>query len=57
MIPKDKEAVLNFPINWNIIFKYDIIEGKVKPWLSKEFIKLMGADEPQINFNYYQKTF
>ncbi len=47
-IPKEKDELLKHQINWNIVNKYDILETKIRPWLSKILIEYIGEDEPNL---------
>jgi RNA-binding protein 25 len=47
-IPKSTDELLKFPINWNVITKYDILENKIKPWLGKKLVEYIGEDEPNL---------
>jgi RNA-binding protein 25 len=47
-IPKEKDELLKHQINWNIVNKYDILESKIRPWLSKILIEYIGEDEPNL---------
>jgi RNA-binding protein 25 len=47
-IPKNTDELLKFPINWSIVYKFDILENKIKSWLSKKLSEFLGEDEPEL---------
>lgn len=47
-IPKNNDDLLKFPINWNIVYKYNILENKIKTWLGKKLVEYLGEDEPEL---------
>ena len=48
MIPKTKEDLFKFSIDWNVVYKYNILESKIKPWLGKKLKEYIGEDEPNL---------
>jgi RNA-binding protein 25 len=48
MIPKNKDELFKFPINWSLVYKYNILENKIKPWLGKKLKEYLGEDEPTL---------
>ena len=45
VIPKKQEELFKFPINWSTVYKYDILESKIRPWFIKKFKELLGVEE------------
>lgn len=39
LIPKDKDSILKYPINWNIVVNYKIKQHKLKMWLEKKLVE------------------
>jgi RNA-binding protein 25 len=48
MIPKSKEDLFKFSIDWSVVYKYNILENKIKPWLGKKLKEYIGEDEPNL---------
>ncbi|MCQ2815879.1 MAG: hypothetical protein MJ252_01310 [archaeon] len=50
-VPKTKEDIMKYEINWEIVNNYNIKGNKIKPWLIKE-IKKYFSDDDNIFLNY-----
>ncbi len=48
MIPKSKEDLFKFSIDWSVVYKYNILENKIKPWIGKKLKEYIGEDEPNL---------
>ncbi|KYQ89655.1 RNA-binding region RNP-1 domain-containing protein [Tieghemostelium lacteum] len=49
-IPTEKEDVLKMKMEWDIIDKLDLIEKKMRPWITKKTTEFMGGiEEPLLN--------
>jgi len=48
MIPKSKEDLFKISIDWSVVYKYNILENKIKPWLGKKLKEYIGEDEPNL---------
>ncbi|PRP77391.1 hypothetical protein PROFUN_14397 [Planoprotostelium fungivorum] len=44
-IPTEKEQVFAYPIDWETIEKENIIENKLRPWVTKKFVEYLGQEE------------
>eukprot|EP01091_Cochliopodium_minus_P008584 TRINITY_DN1975_c0_g2_i2.p1 TRINITY_DN1975_c0_g2~~TRINITY_DN1975_c0_g2_i2.p1 ORF type:complete len:610 (-),score=268.16 TRINITY_DN1975_c0_g2_i2:13-1842(-) len=47
-VPKDKEQLYAFEIDWVIVESNDIVEGKLKPWISSKIKEFLGGEEPDL---------
>eukprot|EP00331_Platyophrya_macrostoma_P020680 CAMPEP_0176468914 /NCGR_PEP_ID=MMETSP0127-20121128/39426_1 /TAXON_ID=938130 /ORGANISM="Platyophrya macrostoma, Strain WH" /LENGTH=603 /DNA_ID=CAMNT_0017862673 /DNA_START=84 /DNA_END=1895 /DNA_ORIENTATION=+ len=47
-IPKAKNELFEFPINWTLLLQSDLTERKIRPWLSQKTKEYIGDEE--INF-------
>jgi hypothetical protein len=45
-MPKDKEGVLNFELDWNSLLKNGVVEKVCRPWIAKKIKEYMGVEEP-----------
>ncbi|XP_024365355.1 RNA-binding motif protein 25 isoform X3 [Physcomitrium patens] len=43
-IPKTKEELFNFPVDWNIYDSHDLHE-RMRPWISKKITEFLGEEE------------
>lgn len=48
MVPKIKEELFKFPINWSIVIKNELLDSKLKPWLSKKTKEYLSEEEPSL---------
>ncbi len=44
-IPKRKDELFEFPINWELFEKSNLIEKKLRPWLVQKSIEQIGLEE------------
>lgn len=44
-LPKSKEDVFNYRINWNALYKFDVIEKVARPWIGKKLKEYVGEEE------------
>ena len=47
-VPKSKKALYKYPIDYNLIERADIIERKIKPWISSKLQEYLGTDEDEL---------
>ncbi|KAL6900844.1 hypothetical protein ACP4OV_005520 [Aristida adscensionis] len=47
MIPRTKEELFAYDINWAIYDKYELHE-RMRPWISKKIIEFLGEEEPTL---------
>lgn len=47
-LPKKRDEVFNFPINWNNLFKFDLIEKVGRPWIGKKVKEYLGEEEQSV---------
>lgn len=47
-LPKRKEEIYEYKINWNTLFKYDIIEKVGRPLIGKQIKKLLGVEDQNV---------
>lgn len=47
-VPKTKETLFSFEIDWPIVESNDIIESKLKPWISNIIKELLGEEQPTL---------
>jgi len=45
-IPKDKDSLFAFPVNWELAQKANLIESKIRPWVTARSKEYMGTEEP-----------
>ena len=51
MIPTDKNELFGFQIDWDTVDSLQILEKKVRPWLSKKMVEYLGdAEDVLIDF-------
>ncbi len=48
LIPKEKDEIFKYTINWNTLFQFDILDNKIKPWLSKKTREYLSEEEPSL---------
>lgn len=44
-LPKSKEDIFKFELNWNNLFKYDVIEKVGRPWIGRKVKEYMGVED------------
>lgn len=44
-IPKDKDELFKFPVDWTIVERHDLIQGKLRPWVVKKIKEYLGEEE------------
>jgi hypothetical protein len=50
-IPRDKEQLWTHPIDWAVVDKNDIVDGKIRAWVVKKIKEYLGEEEQTlINF-------
>lgn len=47
-IPKEKEDIFKYNVNWNIIAKHELLELKIKPWVAKKVKEYLGEEESNL---------
>jgi len=47
-IPIRKSELYKYPLNWEILMKIDIVEKKLKSWITKQTIEYLGVEEHKI---------
>ena len=47
-LPKEKEAVFKYPLNWSLLFKHEVLEKVGRAWIAKKIKEYMGVEEPSI---------
>lgn len=47
-LPKNKEEVFKYPLNWGLLFKHEVLEKVGRAWISKKIKEYMGVEEPTI---------
>eukprot|EP00697_Spironema_sp_BW2_P002912 gnl/Spiro4/13886_TR7421_c0_g1_i1.p1 gnl/Spiro4/13886_TR7421_c0_g1~~gnl/Spiro4/13886_TR7421_c0_g1_i1.p1 ORF type:complete len:148 (-),score=16.68 gnl/Spiro4/13886_TR7421_c0_g1_i1:4-417(-) len=47
-VPKEKDQLYAFEIDWVIVESNDIIEAKLKPWISSKIKEFLGDEEPDL---------
>lgn len=45
-LPKKKNEVFNYEVNWNELYKFDLIEKVARPWITKKVADYLGVEEP-----------
>ena len=45
-MPKSKEEIFAYAIDWPSLLQYDIIQKICKPWVGKKIFEYMGVEEP-----------
>lgn len=45
-MPKTKEELFAFPLDWTALLDNQIIENICRPWIAKKMNEYMGAEEP-----------
>ncbi|KAH3764640.1 RNA-binding protein 25 [Pelomyxa schiedti] len=44
-IPTDKEGLVKYTINWALVDQFQIIDKRIKPWVSKKIVEFLGEEE------------
>ncbi|CDW73846.1 UNKNOWN [Stylonychia lemnae] len=47
-LPKTKEDIFKFQLNWNNLFMHDVIEKVGRPWIGKKVKEYMGVEEQAV---------
>jgi len=47
-IPIEKEELFAFKIDWKLIDDNDIVEDKMRPWVTKKITEFLGEEEPTL---------
>lgn len=47
-LPKSKEDIFAFQLNWNYLFKYEAVEKVGRPWIGKKVKEYMGVEEQSV---------
>ena len=47
-LPKGKDDIFAFNLNWNSLFKFDVPEKVARPWIGKKIKEYMGSEEPTV---------
>jgi len=45
MIPVERTKLFEYDIAWDIVDKYNVVEGKMRVWVSKKIIEYLGEEE------------
>ena len=50
-VPKDREELFAYPVDWVVIERCNIIKSKMRPWITKKIKEYLGEEEQTlINF-------
>lgn len=44
-IPKDKEALWAYPVDWGVVERHDIVRAKLRQWVTKKIREYLGEEE------------
>lgn len=44
-LPKKKEELFDYTLDWDSLLKYEIINKTCRPWIAKKINEYMGAEE------------
>ena len=44
-LPKDREDILKYQLQWGSLFKNDVLEKVARPWIGKKIKDYMGVEE------------
>lgn len=44
-LPRNKDEIYKYNLNWNSLYKYDVIEKVARPWIGKKLKEYIGAEE------------
>lgn len=44
-LPRTREDIFKTPLNWNTLFKFDLVEKKGRPWIAKKTRDYLGGVE------------
>ncbi len=44
-LPKSKEEILAYKLDWNSLLRHDIVERVARPWIGKKIKEYMGIEE------------
>eukprot|EP01114_Cavostelium_apophysatum_P011221 TRINITY_DN2542_c0_g1_i7.p1 TRINITY_DN2542_c0_g1~~TRINITY_DN2542_c0_g1_i7.p1 ORF type:complete len:517 (+),score=224.15 TRINITY_DN2542_c0_g1_i7:470-2020(+) len=47
-IPTEKEKLFDFPMEWDVVEKMNIVEDKMRPWITKMIGELLGEEEKSL---------
>jgi len=47
-IPVDKDELFSYAIDWKLVDDKHIIEQKIRPWIIKKIVELLGEEEPTL---------
>ena len=47
-LPRDRDSIFNYTLQWNLLLKHDIFERVARPWIGKKIREYMGVDEPNV---------
>ena len=47
-IPTDARALFAYPMAWDAIERAGVVPSKMRPWISKKLVELLGADDAAV---------
>ncbi len=47
-IPTDPRALFAYPMAWDAIERAGVVAAKMRPWISKKLVELLGADDAAV---------
>ncbi|KAG5187101.1 hypothetical protein JKP88DRAFT_353792 [Tribonema minus] len=48
MIPKDKDALFAYPLDWGVVTSHGIVANKMRPWVVRKIREYLGEEEPTL---------
>lgn len=51
-IPAEKEKLFKWEIKWDIIDKYNIVQSKIRPYITKKIVEYLGGEEDESMVDY-----
>jgi len=47
-IPVERDELFSWSIDWSVVDKNNIVEGKMRPWVTKKIVEFLGEEEPTL---------
>ena len=47
-LPRDRDTIFNYALQWNLLLKHDLFERVARPWIGKKVREYMGVEEPAV---------